>query len=108
MRHPRGHGAFARIIREFVVGEGLLTLEAAVHKMTGLTATTIGLDRRGLLRVGFAADVLVFDPKQIRDGATFESPFQKAEGFDTVLVNGKFVREGGAQTEQRPGRLLRR
>ena len=108
MRHPRGHGAFARMIREYVVERRLLTLEKAVHKMTGLTADTLGLERRGLLRKGYAADVLVFDPAQVRDRATFVMPFRRAEGFDTVLVNGEFVRRDGTFTANRPGRILRR
>jgi N-acyl-D-amino-acid deacylase len=108
--HPRGHGAFARIVQEFVIERGLLTLEEAVRKMTGLTAETVGLDRvqRGRIAVGYAADVLVFDPKQVRATATYENPHQLAEGFDLVIVNGRIVREDGRFTGQRAGRVLRR
>lgn len=111
MRHPRGHGTFARVIREFVRERADLDLETAVHKMTGLPAATLGLDRcqppRGLLHVGHAADVLIFDPDQVHDAATFEAPFESARGFDQVMVNGSFVVDDGKLTERRPGRLLR-
>ena len=109
MRHPRGYGTFARIIREYVVERRLLSLEEAVHKMTGLTAETIGLDRqkRGLLAPGFAADILIFDPTCVRDTATFEEPHQFALGFDWVIVNGKIVREEGGFTGVAAGCMLR-
>lgn len=109
-RHPRGHGAFARVIRKYVVELKLLTLEEAVHKMTGLTAATTGLDqlKRGRLAEGWAADILVFDPKQVRDTATYEQPHVLATGFDRVIVNGEIVRENGKATDRRAGRLLKR
>ena len=107
--HPRGHGAFARVIREFVTRRHLLTLEAAVYKMTGLTAATVGLDgcQRGRLAEGFAADVLVFDPQAVHDMATYETPHQLARGFDWVIVNGKIARSPSGTSEVRAGRLLR-
>jgi N-acyl-D-amino-acid deacylase len=107
-RHPRGHGTFARVLRELHVEKKLLSLEEAIRKMSGLTAATIGLDRsrRGLLRAGWAADVLVFDPARVRDTATYESPNRLAEGVDWVLINGEVVRERGAFTRARPGRVL--
>jgi N-acyl-D-amino-acid deacylase len=109
MRHPRGYGSFAKIIRQYVMEDGILPLEQAVHKMSGLTATTTGLihQRRGLIAPGFAADILIFDPAQVRDTATFENPSQLAEGIDTILVNGVVVREGGEFTGERAGRMLR-
>jgi N-acyl-D-amino-acid deacylase len=110
MRHPRGHGAFARIIRRYVVERNLLSLEEAVRKMTGLPAETIGLDRigRGRVAAGFAADLLVFDPEKVHDRATYEDPHQPAKGFDWVMVNGRIVREGGRTTGIRNGRVLKR
>ncbi len=108
MRHPRGHGAFARVIREFVVELEMLTLPDAVRKMSGLTAEILGLDDRGVLAAGKAADVIVFDPAQVRDRATFEDPFQHAEGFRHVIVNGQLARRDDAFTDARPGRLLTR
>lgn len=109
-RHPRGHGAFARVIRKYVVEGKLLTLEEAVRKMTGFAAETIGLDRlsRGRLAKGYAADLLVFDPEQVRDHATYENPHRMATGFDWVIVNGQIARERGKATDVRAGRLLRR
>jgi N-acyl-D-aspartate/D-glutamate deacylase len=90
----------------------MLGLEEAVHKMTGLPAATVGLnqgeDPRGLLRPGFMADVVVIDPKAVRDTATFDQPHQLAEGFDTVLVNGVVVRGSGEETGERGGRVLRK
>lgn len=111
MRHPRGYGTFAKVVREFVVERQLLTLEQAVHKMTGATAALLGLDRgaspRGLLRPGFAADVVCFDPQRVQDHATFSSPFERALGFEFVLVNGVPVVANGEPTKHRPGHLLR-
>ncbi|MBN2445235.1 MAG: serine hydrolase [Phycisphaerae bacterium] len=108
--HPRGHGTFARIIRKFVVEDKLLSLEEAVRKMTGLTAETVGLDelKRGRLAEGWAADVLVFDPAQVRDNATFESPHELATGFDWVIVNGQVAYADGKATDAHAGRMLRR
>lgn len=105
MRHPRGYGAFARVIRHFVQERGLFSLEEAVHKMTGLPAETLGLDKhdRGLIREGFWADVLLFHPENVRDTATYEDPHQLAEGMDYVFVNGKLVREAGEFTGLRAG-----
>ena len=96
MQHPRGYGAFPRLIRQYVVEEGLLGLEEAVRKMSGLTASIIGLadpDRvdvpRGVLQAGWAADVAVFDLEAVRDRATYEEPHQTAEGMRGVWVNGR-------------------
>lgn len=109
MRHPRGHGTFARIISEYVVKRKLLSIEEAIRKMTGLPAATLGLDRlgRGRLAPGFVADLLVFDPNRIHDRATFEDPHQPAEGFDCIIINGRVIRDGGRFTGQRAGCLLR-
>jgi len=108
--HPRGHGAFAKVIGEYVVRRKLFTLEDAIFKMTGLAAKTVGLDRieRGLVAKGFAADLLVFDPAKVRGNATYEKPHVLASGFDYVLVNGRVVRKNGRFTGIRPGRALKR
>ena len=110
MRHPRGYGSFAKVIRYYVRETKLLKLEKAVHKMTGLPAVTMGLtgQKRGLLKAGFAADILVFDPDKIIDKATFENPHQIAEGFDWVIVNGVPVRADGEFTGKRGGKMLRK
>ncbi|MBX3728716.1 MAG: amidohydrolase family protein [Candidatus Sumerlaeia bacterium] len=110
--HPRGHGAFARVLNQYVNRTGMLPLEEAVRKMTGLPAQTIGLDRhaepRGLLRPGFAADILVFHPDHVVDKATFAEPHQLAEGVDTILVNGVVARQDGTWTDAAAGRVLRK
>jgi N-acyl-D-amino-acid deacylase len=115
MRHPRGYGSFAKIIRQYVVDEGVLTLEEAVRKMTGLTASTLGLDDpgqvdvpRGLIREGFAADLVVFDPERVRDRATFEEPHRLAEGMSWVFVDGVPVIADGVRQPVNPTGVIRR
>ncbi len=110
MRHPRGYGSFAKIIRYYVREKKLLELEEAIYKMTGLPARTLGLDsqKRGLIQTDFAADMLIFDPERIMDKATFEAPHQISEGFDWVLVNGIPVRAEGSFTGQLGGKMLRK
>jgi len=110
MLHPRGHGAFARVIRKYVVEKKLFTLEQAIHKMTGQTAEITGLDRvgRGRVDAGFHADLLIFDPVRVRDTATYEDPHQLAEGFDTILVNGHVIRDNGAFSSSNAGRVARK
>jgi N-acyl-D-aspartate/D-glutamate deacylase len=109
MRHPRGYGSFAKIIRYYVREKKLLSLEEAVHKMTGLPAQTLHLheQNRGLLKRGFSADILIFDPSEVKDLATFEDPHQLAEGFDWVIVNGILTRANGEFTDKRGGKMLR-
>jgi N-acyl-D-amino-acid deacylase len=111
MRHPRGYGSFARIIRKYVGEEGLLSLEEAIYKMSGLTARTLGLEDssqpRGFIKEEYAADVLVFEPELIFDRATFEEPHRLAEGFEYVIVNGDIVKEGESFRDQRRGRVLK-
>jgi len=115
MRHPRGYGSFAKIIRKYVVEEELLTLEEAVHKMSGQSAELLGLSDpdkvetpRGMIKEGFAADLVIFDPQNVRDTADFENPHQLAEGFDWVLVNGVIVIENGERNESLPAGVIRR
>lgn len=105
--HPRGHGAFAKIIEDYVEGLDLLTLEEAIRKMTSFPAAVLGLDRRGLLAPGHFADILVFDPVRVRAVATYAEPHQTADGFDFVMVNGVVTLRRGAQATERSGRMLR-
>jgi len=115
MRHPRGYGSFAKIIRQYVNEEGVLSLEEAVRKMTGLTASTLGLDDpgqvtvpRGLVWEGFAADLVVFDPAAVRDRATFEEPHRLAEGMSWVFVDGVPVIANGVRQPVNPAGIIRR
>lgn len=106
--HPRLWGTFPRILGHYSRDRGLFSLEAAVHKMTGLTAAEFGFADRGVLRAGAFADVTLFDPARVRDRATFETPTARAEGISAVLVNGVPVWDGDAPTGHRPGHVLRR
>jgi N-acyl-D-amino-acid deacylase len=105
---PRTYGSFPRILGQFVRDEQLVSLEEAVRKMTGAPAARLGLSDRGLLRDGYAADLVVFDPQRVRSNATYDSPRQFPDGIEHVAVNGKLVVDGGAHTGALPGRALRR
>ena len=106
--HPRQWGTFTRVLSRLVRDKGLLTLEAAVHKMTGLPAANYGLHDRGLLRPGLRADLVVFDPQHVADLATFDHPIQASRGIEGVWVNGQRVWDGQGATGLRPGRVLQR
>jgi N-acyl-D-amino-acid deacylase len=105
--HPRAWGTFARILGRYVRDERLLSLEEAVRKMTSRPAARVGLQDRGILRTGMAADITVFNPATIRDVATFEDPNHYSIGVEHVFVNGRAVVLDGAITAERPGRPLR-
>jgi N-acyl-D-amino-acid deacylase len=105
--HPRWYGSFPKVLGEYVRDRGVLTLESAVHKMTGMPATRLGLPERGLLRDGWIADLVVFDPATVADRATFEDPHQYPAGIEQVFVNGVAVVEDGRFVDRRPGRVLR-
>jgi N-acyl-D-amino-acid deacylase len=105
--HPRWYGTFPRVLGPFVRDRRVLSLEQAVHKMTGLSAARLGLQDRGRLVEGAYADLVVFDPATVRDRATFEDPHQYPEGIEYVFVNGVAVVDGGRFTDARPGRGLR-
>jgi N-acyl-D-amino-acid deacylase len=105
--HPRWYGSFPKVLGEYVRDRGVLTLEAAVNKMTGMPAARLGLPERGLLREGWMADVVVFDPATVADRATFDDPHQYPAGIEHVFVNGVVMVDGGRYTDQRPGRVLR-
>jgi N-acyl-D-amino-acid deacylase len=106
--HPRLWGTFPRVLGHYARGLGLFPLETAVHKMTGLTAQTFGLADRGMLKEGFAADVVVFDEQQVDEAASFTRPIRAAKGIDTVIVNGAVVWADGKATGARPGQVLGR
>ena len=106
MRHPRGYGSFGKIIEEYAVQNKYFTIEQAVRKMSGQTAEIIGITDRGLLKVGYKADLLVFDPAEVQVKADFEHPHYLTEGFDYVLVNGRAARADGKFLEERNGKVL--
>jgi N-acyl-D-amino-acid deacylase len=106
--HPRLWGAFPRVLGRYARELGLLTLPEAVRRMTSLPAAYLGLQDRGVLRVGAYADVVLFDPEQVIDRATFDHPEQPAGGIALVMVNGAIVWQNDAATSERPGRALRR
>jgi len=106
--HPRLWGAFPRVLGHYARDVGLFSLEQAVHKMTGLSARNFGLEGRGVIAPGAFADLTVFDPRTVRDAASFEHPVTPAEGIEMVMVNGRFVWREGRPTGERPGRVLRR
>ena len=105
--HPRGYGTYPRILGRYVRELGLLRLEDAIRKATSLPAQRLGIRDRGLLREGFYADVVVFDPATVIDTATYEKPHQFAKGIPYVLVNGQIVVDQGRITAARPGMVLR-
>lgn len=107
--HPRLWGAFPRVLACYWREKGLLRLEEAVHKMTGLSAARFRIAGRGVLREGHHADVVVFDPARVRDRASYESPVQFSEGIERVWVNGvlSYTAEGRG-TGMRAGRFVRR
>jgi N-acyl-D-amino-acid deacylase len=106
--HPRAYGAFARVIAKYVREDGALTLEDAVRRMSSLAAHRLGLEDRGLIAPGMAADLLLFDPDVVQDQATFADPLHYSTGIDYVFVNGVPVIDDGAFRDVRPGKLLRR
>lgn len=106
--HPRGAGAFTRILAHYVRETGLLTLEEAVHKMSGLSAAHMGFEDRGRIAPGQAADLVLFDPETVSDHATPENPDALSTGIAAVWVNGEVVWDGKAGTGARPGRFLAR
>ncbi|MGE5207829.1 MAG: N-acyl-D-amino-acid deacylase family protein [Alphaproteobacteria bacterium] len=104
--HPRAYGNFARVLGKYARDEKVLSLSDAIHRLSGLPATNLGLDHRGFLKEGMFADVVVFDPTTIADHATFEKPHQYATGVKHVLVNGVQVIKDGEHTGAKPGRAL--
>jgi N-acyl-D-amino-acid deacylase len=105
--HPRAYGSFARVPGLFVREEKLIPLEEAVRKLSALPARTLRLDRRGELKEGYFADVVVFDPATIADKATFTQPHQYAVGMRHVFVNGGHVIRDGEHSGAKPGRFVK-
>jgi N-acyl-D-amino-acid deacylase len=106
--HPRGAGSYPKILGRYVREMGALSLETAIHKMSGLAAQHMGFTDRGLIAPGLAADLVLFDPATVIDNATPANPQAANTGISTVWVNGKAVFKDGATTGERPGIILRR
>ena len=105
--HPRAYGTFARILARYVRDEKEITLQDAVHRMSGLPAANLSLRGRGLLKSGYFADIVVFEPDKIQDHATYENPRQLATGVDEVFVNGGLAFKDGEVTAVRSGQAVR-
>jgi N-acyl-D-amino-acid deacylase len=106
--HPRLWGAFPRVLARYWREKGLFSLEEAVHRMTGLSARQFRLMERGELRAGWAGDVTVFDPRRVKDLASYAEPLRRAEGIAAVFVNGELVYAGDGPVLARAGRALQR
>jgi len=104
--HPRVYGTYPRVLGKYV-REGALDLPTAIRKMTGKPAEVLGIKDRGLLKVGLAADIVVFDPEKVRDTADYSDPVRYPEGIEQVLVNGKILVKDGVHCPVRAGRVLR-
>jgi len=104
--HPRGHGTFAKIIEDYVMRDGLLSLADAVRKMTSFAADVLGIRDRGVIAEGMRADLLVFDPSAVHATASYPEPLRLADGFDLVIVNGRIAREDGRLNPLHAGRVL--
>ncbi len=105
--HPRAYGNFARLLGRYVRDEKVISLEEAVHRLTMFPATNMKIERRGELKEGYFADVVVFDPDKIQDHSTFEDPHQLSTGMVHVFVNGVQVLRDGVHTGATPGRVVR-
>ena len=105
--HPRAFGNFARLLGKYVREEQIIPLEEAIFKLSGLPATNLKINKRGLLKEGYFADVVVFDPNTISDFATFEKPMQYAIGVNHVWVNGSHVLKNGEHTGTFGGRFVK-
>ena len=106
--HPRAYGTFPRILGTYVRERGVMSLEEAIFRMSGLTAWRLGLSDRGLVRPGYKADIVIFDAQQIADQATYDLPHVYPTGISWVLVNGQVILRDGERLPVLPGRVLRR
>jgi len=104
--HPRGHGTFAKIIEKYVVQQKMLSLSEAVRKMTSLPAQILHITDRGVIREGMFADIVLFDPAKVHATATYPNPLQLAQGFHTVIINGKIARTENRMSPELHGRVL--
>ena len=105
--HPRGYGTFTRILGRYVREQGVVPLEDAIRKMSSAVATRLSIPDRGVLREGFYADIVIFDPETVIDRATYEDPHQVSDGIRDVFVNGVAVVRAGEHTGAKPGMIVR-
>lgn len=105
--HPRSYGTFPRILGRYVREQGVLSFEEAIRKMTGLAAKRLRLKDRGLIKPGYVADLVIFDPETVIDKATYKNPHQYPEGINHVIVNGQFVVRDAKHTGALSGQILR-
>lgn len=105
--HPRAAGSFAKKIKEFVIDKKLISMKFAIHTSTGLTADFFKLKNRGYIKEGYYADIIIFNPKTIKDNATYSNPFELATGIDYVLISGKTAIEQGKYTSKLLGKTLK-
>jgi N-acyl-D-amino-acid deacylase len=105
---PSSFGTFARLLGKYVRQDKVLTLEDAIRRITSLPAARLGLTNRGVLKEGMYADITVFDPRKLADKASYANPVRYAQGIRYVLVNGRFVFDGGQCSGELPGRVLRK
>jgi len=105
--HPRTYGTFARLLGKYVHEEGIITLPEAIRRLTAFPAHNLRIRKRGQLKIGYYADVVVFDPATITDHATYEEPHQYATGVEQVFVNGVQVIKDGDHTGNTPGRYIK-
>jgi len=105
--HPRGYGTNARVLSKYVRDEKIISLEEAIRRMTSLPAQKFQLKDRGILREGFAADIVVFDEKTVQDQSTYNKPHQYSTGFKYVIVNGKITVNDGVHNGSRNGMVLK-
>jgi N-acyl-D-aspartate/D-glutamate deacylase len=106
--HPRAYGTFPRVLGLYVREKKVLTLQVAIHKMTGLSAARLGLKDRGLIKEGYVADLTIFDPETIMDKSIFTDPHQYPEGISYVLIDGKFAVENGIFQKASIGKVIRK
>jgi N-acyl-D-amino-acid deacylase len=105
--HPRTYGTFPRFFKKYVLTFEIISPEEAIYKMTGLPAARLGLKKRGYLKAGYSADLVLLNPKQLQDRATYQNPTLYSEGIEMVLVNGQPVLENHKQTKNRSGMFIK-
>jgi N-acyl-D-amino-acid deacylase len=105
--HPRAYGNFARLLAKYVRADKAVTLQDAIHRLTALPAANLSLKNRGLLKPGYFADIVVFDPNKIQDHSTYVKPHQLASGVNDVIVNGRFALSDGVATGAHSGQFVR-